>query len=173
MPSTSSQDAERAARRRRIDRLDRLADTLDARFRVFGFPVGWDSILGLIPGVGDVVTAGPGAVMFWEGYRMGARKRSLARIAANTGIDMVIGGIPLIGDAFDVAFKSHRRNIDILKRELARIETREGDTASWPNENDRPTEAATRTGFSEKTVPLTRREGMAVHSSATSPAKTR
>lgn len=193
MPSTSSPAADRDARRARIARLDRLADTLDARFRVFGFPVGWDSILGLIPGVGDVVTAGPGAVMLWEGYRMGARKRSLARIAANTGVDMVLGGIPLIGDAFDVVFKSHRRNIDILKRELARIEagedaapaavdertaaradriTREEGDPRWQTDTDRKTERATATGSSETMVPLNRREGLAVHSSATSPRKT-
>lgn len=124
MPSTSSQDAEGARRHARIARLDRMADALDARFRVFGFPVGWDSILGLIPGVGDVVTAGPGVAMIYEGYRMGARKRSMARMAANTGIDMVLGGIPLLGDAFDLVFKSHRRNMSILKHELARIEAR-------------------------------------------------
>ena len=129
MPSTSSPAAERAARRARIARLDRLADRLDARFTILGIPVGWDSILGLIPGVGDLATAGPGVWMIWEGFRMGARRRSLVRMAANTGVDAVLGGIPLIGDAFDLFFKSHRRNIDILKRELARIEGAEGETA--------------------------------------------
>lgn len=124
MPSTSlpGADFSKRARRHRIARLDRLADTLDAKFRVFGVPVGWDSILGLIPGLGDVVTAGPGLIMFYEANRMGARRRAMARIAANTGIDMLIGAIPILGDAFDVIFKSHRRNVDILKRELARIE---------------------------------------------------
>ncbi|PLS21594.1 DUF4112 domain-containing protein [Neptunicoccus cionae] len=112
-------------RRARIARLDRLADTLDTRFRIFGIPIGWDSILGLIPGVGDLVTAGPGAIMFYEAHRIGARKRAKVKIAANTGIDMLIGGIPLVGDLFDVVFKSHRRNIEILKQELERIETAE------------------------------------------------
>ncbi|MBR9864813.1 MAG: DUF4112 domain-containing protein [Rhodobacteraceae bacterium] len=132
MLSTSSPAADVPAvergfqdRRARIERLDRLADTLDTRFRIFGIPVGWDSILGLIPGVGDVVTAGPGAIMFYEAHRIGARKRAKMKIAANTGIDMLIGGIPLVGDLFDVVFKSHRRNIEILKQELERIETAE------------------------------------------------
>lgn len=115
-------------RRARIDRLDRLSHSLDSRFRVpgLGIRVGWDSILGLIPGLGDLVTAGPGAVMLYEGRRIGARKRALARIGANTGIDMVLGGVPVLGDAFDLFFKSHRRNIAILKRELAQIEARDG-----------------------------------------------
>ncbi|WP_069300673.1 DUF4112 domain-containing protein [Neptunicoccus sediminis] len=132
MLSTSSPAVNRPAppreaesRRARIERLERLADKLDARFRVFGIPVGWDSILGFIPGVGDLVTAGPGAVMFYEAHRIGARKRAKVKIAVNTGVDMLFGSIPLVGDLFDVAFKSHRRNVGILKQELARIEAAE------------------------------------------------
>lgn len=104
----------------RLARLDRLANTLDSKFRIplLGIPVGWDSILGLIPGVGDLVTLGPGAWIIVEGHRMGARKRVLGRMALNTGVDTVIGGIPLIGDAFDLFFKSHRRNVALLRRDL-------------------------------------------------------
>ncbi|WP_306127463.1 DUF4112 domain-containing protein [Roseovarius sp. MMSF_3350] len=109
-----------ADRTARLDRLDRMARTLDTKFRlpVLGVPVGWDSILGLIPGLGDLVTVGPGAWMILEGHRMGARKRVLGRMALNTGIDTVLGGIPLLGDAFDLFFKSHRRNVALLRREL-------------------------------------------------------
>ncbi len=104
----------------RLARLDQLANTLDSKFRVpvLGIPVGWDSILGLIPGVGDLITLGPGAWTIVEGHRMGARKRVLGRMALNTGIDTLLGGIPLIGDAFDLFFKSHRRNVALLRREL-------------------------------------------------------
>ncbi|WP_103762817.1 DUF4112 domain-containing protein [Roseovarius confluentis] len=104
----------------RLARLDRLANTLDSKFRIplLGIPVGWDSILGLIPGVGDLVPLGPGAWIIVEGHRMGARKRVLGRMALNTGVDTVIGGIPLIGDAFDLFFKSHRRNVALLRRDL-------------------------------------------------------
>lgn len=139
MPSTSSHAsdpavprataAERRARRDRVARLDRLATRLDARYRVFGIPVGWDSILGLIPGVGDLVTALPGAAMIYEAQRMGARRRAIARIAVNTGVDLAVGAIPLVGDIFDVAFKSHRRNSEILQDELARIEASENRPA--------------------------------------------
>src|SRR6056297_2972123 len=202
MPSTSSPAndpaaarrglSERDARRNRIARLDRLATKLDARFRILGIPVGWDSILGLIPGVGDLATALPGAAMFYEARRMGARKRAAGRIALNTGIDLALGTIPLVGDLFDVAFKSHRRNIAILKDELNRLEAREqahhgrgGDIPghalqdaehdkedTWQSDTDPRTEPATVTGFSEKKVKLGSREGMAARSSATSPART-
>lgn len=113
----------------RFARLDRLANTLDSKFRipVLGIPVGWDSILGLIPGVGDLITLGPGAWIVVEGHWMGARKRVLGRMALNTGIDTVLGGIPVIGDAFDLFFKSHRRNVALLRRELAGPSAPEGD----------------------------------------------
>ncbi|APX10525.1 DUF4112 domain-containing protein [Tateyamaria omphalii] len=133
---------ERAARRNRVARLDRLATKLDARFRVLGIPVGWDSILGLIPGVGDIATALPGAAMFYEARRIGARRRACTRIAINTGIDMAVGAIPIVGDLFDIAFKSHRRNIEVLKAELARIEAREGRPQPAPRRTNTPEKEA-------------------------------
>jgi hypothetical protein len=104
----------------RLARLDRLADQLDTRFRLFGIRFGWDSILGLIPGIGDAATAAPGLYIITEAARMGARRSVLARMGANTAADFVIGGIPLLGDLFDLGFKSNRRNIALLKREMAR-----------------------------------------------------
>ncbi len=125
---TPADTPEIADRDRRLARLDRMADMLDTRFRlpVLGIPVGWDSILGLIPGLGDLVTVGPGAVMIVEGHRMGARKRVLARMALNTGVDAVLGSIPLLGDAFDLLYKSHRRNAALLRRELTGRDTAPG-----------------------------------------------
>jgi len=55
---------------------------------------------------------------------MGARRRTLARMGLNTGTDFVIGGVPLLGDIFDVAFKANRRNIALLKREMERAQPR-------------------------------------------------
>lgn len=171
MPSISSPAAERRLRRGRIDRLDRLAEALDAKFRVFGFPVGWDSILGIVPGIGDLVTAGPGAIMIYEANRIGARKRVMARMAANTGIDMVIGGIPLLGDAFDLVFKSHRKNMDLLKRELARIEDAELSDAGREAARERGMDRVGSPRRAERNVSPTGRDGMAAQAAAASPAK--
>jgi hypothetical protein len=140
-----------------------------------------------VPGVGDLATALPGAVMIVEARRMGARKRAQSRMVVNTGVDLVIGAIPVLGDAFDLAFKSHKRNIAILKDELARIEAREGTRSSpeatrqanqemeatWHSDTDQPTDRKTASVFPGNRVPLGRREGLAARSSATSPAKTR
>lgn len=107
---------------RRMARLERTARLLDTRFRLplIGVRVGWDSILGLVPGVGDLATTLPAGWMMIEGYRMGARKRTLARMGANAVVDLVIGGIPLIGDLFDIAFKSHTRNLALLQADMQR-----------------------------------------------------
>ena len=179
MPSTSSPNVERpvltpfaAERRRRVERYDRLSRTLDTKFRIpgLGIPVGWDSIIGLVPGIGDLVTLAPGIAMIHEGYRIGARRRALVRMSWNTGVDTVIGGIPLLGDAFDLFFKSHRRNAEILQRELIRIEDAEDkihkEDTQWQSARDRRTEAETRTRFLASADRSTSRDAPAVTSNA-------
>ncbi len=103
-----------------LQELERLAHRLDRQFRIPGTSVrfGWDSLLGLVPGLGDVATIGPAAYLLYRGRAMGARKRTLARMAANSGVDLVIGAIPLVGDLFDVLFKANIRNIDLLKADI-------------------------------------------------------
>lgn len=131
MPYTLSPAADArpspSTRRARIEQLDRLSKRLDTSFRVpgLGLRFGWDAILGLIPGVGDVVTTIPSLMMIYEGHRIGARKRVLAWMGLNTGVDFLLGSVPVLGDAFDVFFKSHRRNIALLKQELEHIERTE------------------------------------------------
>lgn len=120
MPSTSSHAVNRPDIAARLDRLDRLADRLDTRFSLFGIRFGWDSLLGLIPGIGDVATTVPGVYIISEAARMGASRRVLARMGLNTATDFVIGGIPVIGDLFDIGFKANRRNIALLRRDMAR-----------------------------------------------------
>jgi hypothetical protein len=106
----------------RLSRIARVAALLDSRFRVpvIGVRVGWDSILGVIPGIGDAVSTVPAGWMIWQGYQMGARKRTLARMGLNAGIDLIVGGVPIIGDLFDVAFKSHKKNLALLQSDMQR-----------------------------------------------------
>ena len=102
-------------------RLDRLARTLDSRFLLPGTSIrfGLDTIVGLIPGIGDTLMAAPSAWMIWRGHKMGVNKWHLARMARNTGLDYVIGAIPIIGDIFDVGFKANLRNVAILHEQLS------------------------------------------------------
>jgi hypothetical protein len=105
-----------------LQKFERWSEALDSQFTVFGFPVGWDSILGLVPGVGDTATVVPAAMMINAGYRRDIRKRALGRMAWNTGLDLVVGSIPLFGDLFDFAFKSHKKNVGVLREEFARLD---------------------------------------------------
>jgi hypothetical protein len=82
--------------------------------------VGLDSIVGLVPVLGDIVTAAMGAYMVWEARNLGMSKFQLMRMAANVGIDTALGAIPLAGDAFDFLWRSNSKNLRIIKRYLDR-----------------------------------------------------
>ncbi|WGH77931.1 DUF4112 domain-containing protein [Jannaschia ovalis] len=101
----------------RLARLERLAVQLDSRFRLPGTRIrfGWDSIIGLVPGVGDVATLVPAAWIWLEAHRMGAPAGLKARMALNTGVDWILGSIPVVGDLFDVGIKANRRNVALLR----------------------------------------------------------
>lgn len=103
-----------------LRRAERLARMLDTRWRIPGTPVrfGIDSIVGLIPGVGDTIMVLPSLWMMHVAYRHGAPKRTIAKMAGNAGVDYVVGSVPLLGDIFDLFFKSHRRNATLLQDTL-------------------------------------------------------
>ncbi len=104
----------------RLDRLDRLAHRLDSAFRIPGTRIrlGYDSLLGLVPGIGDVASVAPAAYIVLESQRMGVPTSLLVRQAANIGIDALVGSVPLVGDLFDVGYKANRRNVALLRRHL-------------------------------------------------------
>lgn len=103
--------------RRRIETMEHL---LERSFRIPGinYPVGLDSIVGLVPVVGDVVTAAMGAYVVWEARNLGLPKWKLWRMAGNIAFDTAVGAIPIAGDAFDLLFRSNTRNLRIVKKHL-------------------------------------------------------
>ncbi|WP_299820031.1 DUF4112 domain-containing protein [uncultured Jannaschia sp.] len=105
----------------RLDRLDRLARNMDSRYRIPGTGIrfGWDSILGLVPGLGDVASLGPAGFIWLEAHRMGVPNSVKARMAANIGIDWIVGSVPLVGDLLDVGLKANRRNVALLREHFA------------------------------------------------------
>jgi hypothetical protein len=78
--------------------------------------IGLDPVLGLVPGVGDLVSAIAGGWIIVEAVRFGIPGVVLLRMAWNTAVDLVVGAIPLLGDLFDVAFRSNRRNLELFRR---------------------------------------------------------
>ena len=112
-----------------IQRIDKVARLLDARFRIFGIRVGYDSLLGLVPGIGDTLALGPSAWIVWRAVKMGVPNNVIGRMAMNTGVDYVIGLVPIVGDLFDVGFKGNLRNARLLKEHLER-----GRSVQAPNQ---------------------------------------
>jgi len=105
--------------RQRIELMEQLLENMlvlpGTRFRI-----GLDSIIGLVPVVGDLITAAMGAWIVWEARNLGMSKWQLARMSANVGLDTALGAIPLVGDAFDFAFRSNSRNLRIIRKHLDR-----------------------------------------------------
>ncbi|ALR22108.1 MULTISPECIES: DUF4112 domain-containing protein [Sphingobium] len=108
-----------ASVRRRIEAMEAL---LEGLFVIPGTNrrVGLDSLVGLIPVVGDFATAAMGAWMIWEARNLGMSKWQLTRMAANVGVDTLIGAIPFAGDVFDFLYKSNTKNLRIIRRHLDR-----------------------------------------------------
>jgi len=110
---TDSRNLDRLARLRRMRGLARLMDTA---LRIPGtrFSFGADSVIGLVPGVGDFAGAAISLYIVNEARRLGVPNDKLFKMLANIGFDAAAGSIPLIGDLFDVYFKSNRRNLDLV-----------------------------------------------------------
>lgn len=112
--------------------LEDLAWLLDSSIPVPGtrFRVGLDSVLGLVPVLGDAVGALLSAYLLWLGARMGVSRPTLLRMALNVALESAVGVIPFLGDVFDMAWKANRRNVDLLASHLRDPErARRRDTA--------------------------------------------
>ena len=103
--------------RMRVEALEKL---LERAFHIPGtkIPFGLDSIIGLVPVLGDIITAAMGAYIVWEARNLGMSKWQLIRMTANVGIDTAIGAIPIVGDAFDLVWRSNTKNLRIIKKHL-------------------------------------------------------
>ena len=103
-----------------LRRVQVLAVFLDDAIRVPGTKVrfGIDPIVGLIPGLGDVLGAVASAYIILEAARVGAPASVLLRMTINVGVDTLVGSLPVAGDLFDFAWKSNTRNVRLLARHI-------------------------------------------------------
>jgi hypothetical protein len=99
--------------------LTRLLDTA-ARIPGTGIRFGADAIIGIIPGLGDVAGAVLAGYLVLLAQRLGAPRSVVLRMLGNVAVDTLGGTVPLIGDLFDVAFKSNTRNLALLERAIER-----------------------------------------------------
>jgi hypothetical protein len=104
-----------------LQRLDKLAALLDARWKIPGTDIrfGLDSLIGLIPGIGDAATALISLYLMGEAKAAGASNKILGKMAFNIGLEFVVGLVPVIGDLFDIGWRANQRNMALLRREIA------------------------------------------------------
>jgi len=90
---------------------------------------GIDALIGFVPVVGDLVSGSIGLYIVWRGSRLGLPRVVIARMLANSAIDLAIGAIPFVGDAFDLWFKANTRNLTLMRRHLERLDA--STTHEW------------------------------------------
>ena len=105
-----------------LARLDALATVMDSAISVPGTRIrlGLDSVIGLVPGIGDIASALISGYIVWEARQLGVPRWKIARMMGNIAIDTTVGAVPVLGDVLDVFFKSNRRNLKILRDHLER-----------------------------------------------------
>ena len=105
-----------------LKRIRKIAKLLDTAIGIPGtkFRIGLDPILGLIPGGGDLITAGISAYMIFLATRFGLEKSDISKMIQNIILETAVGTVPIAGDIFDAYFKANMRNLEILERHLAK-----------------------------------------------------
>jgi Domain of unknown function (DUF4112) len=103
-----------------LKHLTMLSHLLDRAFRIPGtqWRFGLDALIGLIPGLGDVIGSLVGAYSLWIARQLGAPGAVQARMVMNLAIDGIVGLVPFVGDLFDFAFKANSRNQALLQQWL-------------------------------------------------------
>src|SRR5689334_22834958 len=100
------------------EQLDHLAGVLDDIFHIPGTKIrfGLDPIVGLVPGLGDIITGLLSFLIVFAAWQRGLPRVALSRMVANITIDTLLGAIPIFGDVFDTVWKSNRMNYNLLVR---------------------------------------------------------
>ena len=114
-PESSSSDPQRDAM---VATAEFLAKILDTTVKIPGTPfyLGLDPLLGLIPGIGDMIANLIGTVILILAARLRVPQIVIARMSLNLLINGTIGAIPILGDLFSIWFRSHARNAELLRR---------------------------------------------------------
>ena len=110
----------RAANPGAVTRARGLARLLDDLIRIPGtnIGIGIDPLIGLIPGLGDVIGGAMSSYILLVASQEGAPTSVLVRMLGNIALDSLVGIVPVVGDLFDVGVKANRRNVDLLERHL-------------------------------------------------------
>lgn len=100
--------------------IERLAHFLDNAIPLpfLNYRIGWEAIIGLVPGIGDLAGLLLSGVIIVQAARLGTPKTVLLYMILNAGIESVVGLIPIIGDLFDFVWKANTRNVKLMQQAL-------------------------------------------------------
>jgi hypothetical protein len=110
------------------EKIEQIAWLMDRSIPIGGMRVGLDPILGLIPGIGDALSALISSIIIVQAHRAGVPKATVLRMMANVGIDVAVGAIPIAGDLFDFAWKANTKNLNLFK---ASVRGRHRTSRDW------------------------------------------
>ena len=104
----------------RNENLDLLSRVLDTWFQIPGTNIrfGLDGIIGSVPGIGDFLAGAASCIIVVAAFFRGVPLVTVARMAANIGIEVVVGAVPVFGTLFDIGWRANRRNYALLERSL-------------------------------------------------------
>jgi hypothetical protein len=107
---------------RQIERLRGLTRLLDSAIQIPGtrYRIGLDALVGVVPGIGDVIGAIFSSYIVFQAARMGVSTATLVRMMGNLALDTIVGEVPLLGDVFDAGWKANTRNLALLEGHLER-----------------------------------------------------
>ena len=96
--------------------LRNFATLMDEAFHVPGtnIRVGLDPLIGLVPVIGDVISALLSLWIVAGALRHRVPLRKILRMLVNILVDLLVGEIPILGDLFDFAFEENVMNMRIL-----------------------------------------------------------
>jgi hypothetical protein len=114
--------------RRRDPVIEFIAHVMDGLIPIGRFSIGLDAIIGLIPGLGDIIGAAIGMLIVLRAVQAGIPRVAIARMMTNIAIDTFVGAIPFVGDAFDFVYKSNQMNMRIYEEAL---EGRRSNARHW------------------------------------------
>ena len=103
-----------------LERLEAIARLMDARFHlpILPVPIGLDTIVGLIPGIGDTISLGVAGTIVAGAKKLDLPHQHLFQMCANIFVDWLIGLVPVIGDLFDIGWQGNMRNVRIARAHL-------------------------------------------------------
>jgi len=91
---------------------------MDGVIPIGRWSIGLDPLLGLVPGIGDLIGAVISMLIVVRAVQAGVPRIAVARMMTNIAIDTLVGSIPILGDAFDFAYKSNLKNLRIYEDSL-------------------------------------------------------